>query len=58
MATSNIHIICGTCGCATMLRWSYMVDEFDIKNNTPVINCGNCGTNHYLCEFMEKDDRE
>lgn len=56
MSSSDIHIICGRCGCSTMLKWWITPDSFELGDKVPVIHCGNCSVNHYLDEFMDKKE--
>ena len=55
----NIHIICGKCGCATMLSY-HLTHDIDDDTNTPktevVVVCDNCGTITYLSEIMEENN--
>jgi uncharacterized Zn finger protein len=51
----NVHIICGKCGCATMMEYQVVTSkDIEDKPETHVyLNCGNCGTITNLDELID-----
>jgi len=52
----DLHMICGKCGCATMLSFELVLDGCDDGDNifpAIYISCGNCGTLTGLDEIIE-----
>lgn len=52
----DLHMICGKCGCTTMLSFELELDGYNDGDKIfPVvyISCGNCGTLTGLDEIIE-----
>lgn len=64
MVNDRLHIICGNCGQdlkeVNMATWQYVTQLKDektdevIANADVVICCGNCGTLHFLSNYIKE----
>ncbi len=57
MAQAKLHIICGNCGCNSMLKWHYELEAYDDGNHYEpevFIKCENCSTIHALTDNAKR----
>lgn len=55
----DVHIICGKCGCATMMKYKVSNQVYIATNETEInvfLICENCSTLTGLDDLLEKDN--